>query len=32
VHEAAFIESSFSKFKERYVWLHEFETLDEARE
>ena len=28
----AFIESWFSKLKERCVWLHEFETLDEARE
>ncbi len=28
----AFIESWFGKLKERCVWLHEFETLDEARE
>jgi putative transposase len=28
----AFIESWFSKLKERCVWLHEFETLDQARE
>jgi putative transposase len=28
----AFIESWFSKLKERCVWLHEFETLNEARE
>ncbi len=28
----AFIESWFSKLKERCVWRHEFETLDEARE
>ncbi len=28
----AFIESWFSKLKERCVWLHEFETLEEARE
>jgi putative transposase len=28
----AFIESWFSKLKERCVWLNEFETLDEARE
>ena len=28
----AFIESWFSKLKERCIWLHEFETLDEARE
>ena len=28
----AFIESWFSKLKERCVWLHEFETLTEARE
>jgi Integrase core domain len=28
----AFIESWFAKLKERCVWLHEFETLDEARE
>ncbi len=28
----AFIESWFSKFKERLVWREEFETLDEARE
>ena len=28
----AFIESWFSKLKERCVWLHEFETLDEARQ
>ena len=28
----AFIESWFGKRKERCVWLHEFETLDEARE
>jgi putative transposase len=27
----AFIESWFGKLKERCVWLHEFETLDEAR-
>jgi putative transposase len=30
--EQAFIESWFGKLKERCVWLHEFETLDEARE
>jgi putative transposase len=28
----AFIESWFSKLKERCVWRHQFETLDEARE
>lgn len=28
----AFIESWFSKLKERCVWRHEFETLDQARE
>jgi putative transposase len=28
----AFIESWFAKLKERCVWLHEFETLDQARE
>lgn len=28
----AFIESWFSKLKERCVWLHEFETLDHARD
>ena len=28
----AFIESWFGKLKERCVWRHEFETLDEARE
>lgn len=28
----AFIESWFSELKERCVWLHEFETLDLARE
>ena len=28
----AFIESWFGKLKKRCVWLHEFETLDEARE
>jgi putative transposase len=28
----AFIESWFGKLKERCVWLHEFETLDQARE
>jgi len=28
----AFIESFFSKLKERVVWRHEFETLDDARE
>ena len=28
----AFIKSWFSKLKERCVWLHEFETLDQARE
>jgi putative transposase len=28
----AFIESWFGKLKERCIWLHEFETLDEARE
>jgi putative transposase len=28
----AFIESWFSKLKERCVWCHEFETLDQARE
>ena len=28
----AFIESWFSKLKERCVWLHEFETVDEAGE
>jgi putative transposase len=28
----AFIESWFGKLKERCVWLHEFETLDEARQ
>jgi putative transposase len=28
----AFIESWFSKLKERCVWLNEFETLDQARE
>src|SRR5215213_8537645 len=28
----AFIESWFGKLKERCVWLHEFETLEEARE
>ena len=28
----AFIESWFSKLKERSVWRHEFETLDQARE
>ena len=28
----ALIESWFSKLKERCVWLHEFETLDQARE
>jgi putative transposase len=28
----AFIESWFSKLKERCVWLHQFETLDKARE
>jgi transposase InsO family protein len=28
----AFIESWFGKLKERCVWLHEFETLDEATE
>jgi putative transposase len=28
----AFIESWFSKLKERCVWLHEFETLHQARE
>ena len=27
----AFIESWFSKLKERCVWRHEFETLDDAR-
>ena len=27
----AFIESWFAKLKERCVWLHEFETLDQAR-
>jgi len=27
----AFIESFFSKLKERVVWRHEFETLDDAR-
>ncbi len=28
----AFIESWFGKLKERCVWRHEFETLDQARE
>jgi putative transposase len=28
----AFIESWFSKLKERCVWRHEFETIDQARE
>jgi putative transposase len=28
----AFIESWFGKLKERCIWRHEFETLDEARE
>ncbi len=28
----AFIESWFGKLKERCVWLHEFETLDQTRE
>jgi putative transposase len=28
----AFIESWFAKLKQRCVWLHEFETLDQARE
>lgn len=28
----AFIESSFRYLKERCVWRHKFETLDEARE
>ncbi|MBA2580073.1 MAG: IS3 family transposase [Thermoleophilaceae bacterium] len=28
----AFIESFFSKLKQRCVWRHEFETLDQARE
>jgi putative transposase len=28
----AFIESWFSQLKQRCVWLHEFETLNEARE
>jgi putative transposase len=28
----AFIESFFSKLKERVVWRNEFETLDDARE
>jgi putative transposase len=28
----AFIESWFSKLKERCVWLHQFESLDQARE
>ena len=28
----AFIESWFAKLKERCVWRHEFETLDQARE
>jgi putative transposase len=28
----AFIESWFAKLKQRCIWLHEFETLDEARE
>jgi putative transposase len=28
----AFIESWFGKVKERCIWLHEFDTLDEARE
>jgi putative transposase len=28
----AFIESWFAKLKERCIWLHEFETLDQARE
>ena len=28
----AFIESWFSKLKERCIWREEFETLDEARE
>jgi putative transposase len=28
----AFIESWFSKLKERCIWRHEFETLDQARE
>jgi putative transposase len=28
----AFIESCFGKLKQRCVWLHEFETLNQARE
>jgi transposase InsO family protein len=28
----AFIESWFGKLKQRCVWRHEFETLDQARE
>src|SRR5437762_7872023 len=28
----AFIESWFAKLKERCIWLHEFETLEQARE